>query len=195
MIKTLIFDFDGVIGDTFDLSFKICRTIFKGLSEQDFRDYHNGNVFRSNIIRWEPHKLKLFYSNQKQGFTKKNLFPLKDVLRKLQDKYQLLVISSTTDENVKDFLNLGGFDQFFLEIFGATTHKSKVEKFKMIFKKYKLKPHECLFITDTIGDIKEARKVNIKSIAVTWGYHSKELLSKQNPLAIIEKPNELLKRL
>lgn len=192
MLKTIIFDFDGVIGDTYDIYYELCKEFFKDLSEQDFKDYHNGNVFQSNVMKWKPQDLAIFFEKQKQKFTKKHLFPLKKVISELQKKYQLLVISSTIDENVRYFLGLGGYNRYFQGIFGATTHKSKVEKFKMIFRQYSLKPKECLFITDTIGDIKEAKHVNVESIAVTWGYHDKELLSSQNPLAVVQKHDDLL---
>lgn len=192
MIKTIIFDFDGVLGDTYKINFEICKLFFPDLSEQQFKNYHNGNVFKSNIMTWTTDDLLKFFEKQKKRFTKKHLFPLKDVLSELQEKYQLLVISSTMDDCVKHFLDLGGYNQFFQKIYGSTTHKSKVEKFKMIFRQHNLKPNECLFITDTIGDVKEARHVNIDSIAVTWGYHDKELLVGEKPLAVVDKPSDLL---
>ncbi len=192
MLKTIIFDFDGVIGDTYDINYEICRDLFKDLSEKDFKDHHNGNVFQSSTIKWNSHNLSIFFGRQKQRFTKKHLFPLKKALSKLQKKYQLLIVSSTIDENIRYFLNLGSYDHFFQKIFGATTHKSKIEKFKMIFKQYDLKPTECLFVTDTIGDVKEAEKVKIESVVVTWGYHDQKLLSSQKPLAIVQKPDDLV---
>lgn len=192
MLKTIIFDFDGVIGDTYKINFAICKEFFPDLTDQEFKDYHNGNVFKSNIMTWTADDIQKFFEKQKRQVTKAHLFPLKDILKKLQKKYRLLVISSTVDENIKHFLSIGNYSRFFQKIFGATTHKSKVEKFKMIFKQYNLKPNECVFITDTIGDIKEARQVKVGSIAVTWGYHGKELLADQKPLAIIQKPDDLL---
>ena len=48
-----------------------------------------------------------------------------------------------------------------------------------------------LFITDTLGDIIESNKVGIKSVGVTWGYHTKENLSKGNPFFIAENFDDL----
>jgi len=192
MIKTIIFDFDGVLGDTYKINFEICKDFFPDLSEQDFKDYHNGNVFKSNIMKWEHNDLLKFFKKQKKRFTKKHLFQLKKVISKLQKKYQLLIISSTMDDSIRYFLSLEDYNHFFQKIFGATTHRSKVEKFKMIFKQYNLQPQECLFITDTVGDIKEAREINIQSIAVTWGYHDEKFLSTHKPLAIVHNADQLL---
>ena len=192
MIKAIIFDFDGVLGDTYDISFDIMKTIDKNLTEQAFKDHFKGNVYRENKIKFEQKDIPLFFEKQKQRFTSKHLFPLKKVLEKLKKNFQLFVISSTIDENVKHFLEIGNYDRFFQKILGATTHRSKVRKFEMIFKQFNLKPEECLFVTDTVGDIVEAKEINVKTIGVTWGYHEKELLLDQKPLAIAHNAEELL---
>ena len=86
---------------------------------------------------------------------------------------------------------IGSIKTFFSEVLGKETHKSKVEKFKMIFKEYGLKPEECIFVTDTLGDLREAKKVGVPTIAVTWGYHGKTRLKKGSPNLIIHDFEEL----
>lgn len=192
MIKAIIFDFDGVLIDTYDISFDIMKTIDKGITEQNFKDHFNGNAYKEERIKFKQKDIPIFFKKQKEKFTSKHLFSIKKVLKKLSDNFQLFIVSSTIDENIKYFLKIGNYDKFFQKILGATTHKLKVEKFKMIFSQFNLKPEECLFITDTVGDIIEARKVNIKTIGVTWGYHEKELLLKQKPFAVVDNAEELL---
>ncbi|MEA3453194.1 MAG: HAD-IA family hydrolase [Patescibacteria group bacterium] len=192
MIKAIIFDFDGVIGNTYDINFEVSKIFDSNMTEQDFIDHHKGNVFEEPKIKFKPEEIPVFFEKQKQKFTPEHFFPLEKILGKLKKEFQLFVISSTIDENIKYFLEIGHYDHFFQKILGATTHRSKVEKFKTIFSQYDLKAEECLFITDTIGDIIEARKVNIKTIGVTWGYHRKELLFEQKPFAIVDNAEELL---
>jgi phosphoglycolate phosphatase len=72
------------------------------------------------------------------------------------------------------------------------THTSKVEKFKMVFKKYKIKPQETLIVTDSVGDVKEAHEAKMKAIGVIWGLHEKERLEKNGTDFIAEKPNNIL---
>ena len=55
----------------------------------------------------------------------------------------------------------------------------------MLFEKYDLKPDDCVFITDTLGDILEAKKVNVRSIAVTFGFHDQERLKRGEPLHLV----------
>ena len=47
------------------------------------------------------------------------------------------------------------------------------------------------FVTDTLGDIKEANKLNIKTIAETFGFHNRQRLEKGKPYAIVDSWDEL----
>ena len=76
---------------------------------------------------------------------------------------------------------------------GGDIHRSKVAKIQMILKKHGIKPAEAIFITDTLGDMREAIKCGVLSIGVTWGFHEKERLQKGNPFVIVETPQELPK--
>ena len=62
---------------------------------------------------------------------------------------------------------------------GGDIHRSKVAKIQMILKKHGIKPAEAIFITDTLGDMREAIKCGVLSIGVTWGFHEKERLQKR----------------
>ena len=45
------------------------------------------------------------------------------------------------------------------------------------------------------ADVKEAKKVKVKTMAVSWGFHGRAALKKQNPNYIVSKPNQILKEL
>ena len=57
----------------------------------------------------------------------------------------------------------------------------------LLFEKYKFDPKDLIFITDTIGDIKEAREVGIENIiAVADGYQDRELLETASPTYLLD---------
>ena len=72
------------------------------------------------------------------------------------------------------------------------THTSKVKKFEMILEKYRIKSNETLIVTDTIGDVKEAKEVKIKAIGVGWGVHEAERLKENGADFIAKKPKDIL---
>ena len=125
MLKALIFDFDGVLGDTYDINFQLSKQFHVGLSEQNFKDHHNGNVFEKPKINFKKDDYPVFFEKQKQMFNSQHLFPIKDFLPILADRFKLFIVSSTIDENVAHFLGLGNLTHFFTKIHVSTTNPSK----------------------------------------------------------------------
>ncbi len=192
MLKAIFFDFDGVIWDTYEFGMDLCKRFDPLMTEQDFIDHHKWNVYESPKIRFQSGDMERYFALQKELITRSYLFPLEGILQDLSQRFPLFIVSSTPDENLNLYLSTGSYEKYFKEALGATTHKSKKRKFEMMFEKYNLKSEECVFVTDTTGDIKEAREVNLRAIAVTWGYHSKELLESEGPFSLVDTPEELL---
>lgn len=113
-------------------------------------------------------------------------------IRNLHGKgYRLVVVTSGSEKNVKAYLERENVIDCFDDILGFDTHKSKVEKFKLLLQKYSLEPYNIVFITDTLGDIIEAHEVGIRSIGETCGLHGRETLERGNPEIIIDDPDVL----
>jgi phosphoglycolate phosphatase len=194
-----MFDFDGVIVDTFAFSFEIAHR--QGgyiLTEGEYRDYFNGNIYAkidegvekpshrmdSVIPFFQEYAPKLMETPPIEGVL--------ELLQKLQlDGWRMVVVTSSLDDLVDRFLEMHDLRSYFDGIYGATVHKSKVEKIKMALKDTQTDSSEALFITDTLGDMHEARAVDVDSIGVSWGYHSVETLQKGGPTAIAGSLEEL----
>ena len=61
MIKAIIFDFDGVIGDTYQINFDVSRLFDSNFSTQDFVDHHMGNVFEKPKINFKVEDIPIFF--------------------------------------------------------------------------------------------------------------------------------------
>jgi HAD superfamily hydrolase (TIGR01509 family) len=197
MIKTLIFDFDGVIHDTFDFHrHKIIEFSGRELTEEDYRDMHNGNFYEFSHSITEKTDWYKYSKFINQDFVNLKIDDkIIQTLITLHEKYQLNVISSGSSENIKGCFTNNKVDNLFNEILGMDSHKSKFDKFNYLFRKYNLKKDECIFITDTLGDILEANKFGIQTIAVDFGYHDKERLKAAKPMAIVSSFKDLLKHI
>lgn len=115
-----------------------------------------------------------------------------DVIKELHKDNRMVVISSTISSPIQDYLNKHDLSRYFDKIYGGDVHKSKILKVKMAFAEFNLIAGDCLFITDTLGDMREAAKVGVRSIGVTWGFQRRDTLQKGNPIAIVDSPEELL---
>lgn len=201
--KLIIFDFDGVLADTFNEVYDGYKYLskkynFKPLeNKDDLRDLYKENIFKSlkrfkcnlrNIKNIE----KDFEERANQRIEYVKTFPgIKSLIPKLK-KYNLAIVSSNKEYIIKKFLKKNDIDYFNLILDFKT--KSKKRKLRKAIKHFKVRIKEALFITDTIGDVKEAKKVGVETIAVTWGYHKKEDF-KDLKVKTVDNPTEILRNI
>jgi HAD superfamily hydrolase (TIGR01509 family) len=191
-MKTIIFDFDGVIHDTFDLAYKINVGIFgENFTEEKYRDFFNGNIYKN--IEVSKKNSDNFFKLQNEAFKYLKIDEnIKKNLEKLSKEYPLFIISSNQEEALNTYFQNNICVHIFKEVLGLETHKSKIEKFKYLFKKYNLKAEDCIFVTDTLGDILEGNGVGVRTIAVDFGFHKRDRLEKGKPFKIVSSFDEMV---
>ena len=111
------------------------------------------------------------------------------MLENLSKNNIVIIITSNLTNVVKESLKLKNIN-YFEEVIGADKETSKVKKIESI--KLRYKDNDYFYIGDTKGDIIEGRKAGVKTIAVTWGWHSEEKLKEENPDFIVHTPEELV---
>jgi len=116
---------------------------------------------------------------------------MKEVIIELEKQYTLVVISSTITSPIEAFLETHDLMSHFARVMGNDVHKSKVEKIKMVFDEYGIEAKQCVFVTDTLGDMREAARMDVGSIGVTWGFQFSETLQKGNPFMLVDNPSDL----
>jgi phosphoglycolate phosphatase len=194
-MKAIIFEFDGVIHDTYEMAFRINFEISgKKLTREQHRDFFNGNVFEKVVVDEQKEKElnEKFYKRQNEAYkylkTDENI---KKTLEKLSKAHHLFIISSNQEEALNTYFQNNRITHVFREILGAETHQSKVEKFNYLFRKYKFKTEDCVFVTDTLGDILEGNKAGVRTIAVDFGFHQRDRLEKGKPFKIVSSFDEI----
>jgi HAD superfamily hydrolase (TIGR01549 family) len=191
--KIIVFDFDGVIVNTFALCYEI-RNAHYPLSQDSYREKFEGNI--NDSIKKVKQPILNFFEQYTPSLMKCGpIEGMPDLIKKLSEKYNLIIVSSTISSSIKSFLESFNLDIYFKEILGNDIEHSKVKKLQMVLEKYQVSSKDVIFITDTLGDIKEGKVCNIESIAVTWGYHPAETLAKGNPYSIVSDPKELSEKI
>ncbi len=198
--KVVMFDFDGVIADSFEIFHseftRACEELgFHRLNSKEILlNLFDGNLILSLFkLGFPPWKLKELFNKFQPRIAEANrkvkpFNGIKEMLEIISEIHPTYIISSNLTEAVKDFLqreNINGI----MEILGADVETSKVKKIKQISRKYP--QHKPYYVGDTCGDIKEGREASAITVAVTWGWHSKERLLKSRPDYIVDTPEEL----
>jgi phosphoglycolate phosphatase len=200
--KLLLFDFDGVVVDSLDVYEgtvrrcleKIGRPIIQ--TRADFLALYEDNFYASLVNLGVD--LDAFMTASVDILAQINYGEMKPyadlipVLAKLQAENILVIVSSSGSDDIRLILHLHQLQDYFQDVFGSDVHFSKKEKILQALAKYGIDKQNTCYIGDTSGDIKEAQAVGIKTIAVTWGWHSREMLAAARPDHLIDRPEELL---
>ena len=191
-MKHIIFDFDGVIIDSFQFHIKKMNEIYGiGLTEEEYSNRHVGNFYTNSFAKFD----NIDFSDYAKQVAEEqsNLLPNQGSLKLLKDlskKSRLHIITSGWKVQVMPFFEKHKIVDLFDTFLFAEDGKKKSDKFNLIFNK-NINPKDCIFITDTLGDLYESNEVGIQTIAVDFGYHSPELLKKGNPNYMVSSLAEM----
>ena len=203
MSKTIIFDFDGTIADTLDSVVRIVNShaehfgykkvtkgdipYLQGKKPKEILSYLGISIFKL------PSWIKKIHSEINKEISNMtptvNISPLLSELNN-DEHFHLGILTSNTQENVKQFLynnELNFFD--FVRTGKSVFGKSHI--INKIIKQRKINKSEVFYVCDEVRDIEAARKSGIKSVAVTWGYNTKDALQKEDPDFLANTPDEL----
>ena len=202
MKKIFIFDFDGVLFDTSDVTGEAILEMYPGITPEMQQEVLCGN-FHEEIEKLK-HLKKLETDEEKaerkQRYAEKKAHALmypgaQEFLRMLHSEGHTLVLNtSASDRNCVPLLERAKIKDLFDFLATKEVSKSKVEKFTLIREKYDVNAEDILFITDTLGDLREADSAGIPTIAVLWGAHDRSYFVREehpNLIGIVDSFNEL----
>jgi phosphoglycolate phosphatase-like HAD superfamily hydrolase len=190
-MQYFIFDFDGVLCDSLQLSFKIVlELLIKGeVSIQEIKKQYY-NYFQQSKSQ-NPSECHLQNTPENREFIEKVCKKLVEYKPKLFESfleelsnrhntgnYKMAIVSSSLDYYIID--SLGKKSDMFEFIFGFEVSSSKKNKIDLICESWKVKPNDCFYFTDTQGDIMELEgMLGIEQIiGCQWTWHNLSDLSK-----------------
>lgn len=201
-MKNIIFDWSGVVRDTVTNQMWIINQIFKKygvreISTEEFRENWKQPpaLFYQKYLPEgynEEERTKLFQELQlDKDCPKAVAFPevVKLIHTCKESGYFLAVVSSDFPETLLPEVQKYGLENVFNEI--ITDANDKLEPVQKIIKDNNLNLQDTFFVGDSNHEVDVAKKVGIKSIAVTWGFTSEQKLSAHDPDYIAHNTEEL----
>lgn len=191
----IVFDFDGVLCDSQNLSmesYSVIRERYFPIlpaikSKEEYASIFLGDP-DSCLYKWlTPNETKFFYEEQtKYSFENSYRLKLFEGISSLLmsiPKSQVSVLTTNLKVSVEKILIRELGSSFLNEelIFSKDLGKPKSEMFHLLFEKRKASPTNTFYVCDSEADIKVSNAIEINSIAVDYGYFPIEILKKQKP--------------
>lgn len=207
-MKTVIFDYDGVLVNSLKLVFEIYKEISKKLHKVEFKtarqlaDSFDGDwkkLYKTLGItnkREEAIASGIYAHAIMQSLSQIPVIPhISDVLKDLSKSCKMAIVTNTLKQFIAEKLTQADVASYFSTIVDYNdTKRKKPEPDQIIECMNRLgsKPENTFYIGDMTADIIAGKRAGVKTIAVTWGWHSKEALAACSPDYIANTPQELL---
>jgi phosphoglycolate phosphatase len=193
-MKAIVFDFDGVLADSFDVLYDFNREAMASvgveLSAGQYRDLFDRNVhlgFRQFIPDDAKYRKFVDFKQERFGeyYEKVDLFPgAAELVKNLASGMPLAIASATLAPHIVRLLEKHGIAGCFNHIVGSQDH-SKAKSIEMIRDQLNASYDAMAMVSDTTGDLAIAKELGLKTVAVAWGFHSVGKLSEAAPSATV----------
>lgn len=199
--KTVLFDFDGTIADTFllvvDIFYKLRPRpiIFSKKDVDKLRGMALLEVTRELDVKWWQVPMLLIKGRRMMAHEMRNVNVIRgmDTLIRLLHKkgYHLYIVSSNSESNIRQLLRRYDLEKCFEEVHGGSRLHGKTRIISRLAKESGAALTDTYYIGDEVRDIVGAKRAGAKSIAVTWGYNNVHILKTHQPFALAFDPDEI----
>lgn len=205
MIKCVIFDMDGTIGDTLPLCITAFRQSIQAAAGKIFSDREiidtfgpseEGTImalipddYDEGIVKYQEQYKKLHHYISPEPFS-----GIREVFQLIRNngKHLALVTGKarlSLETTLAVFEMENGFDV--IET-GVPSGPNKPHGIKSVLDKLHIKPENAVYIGDTISDIKAARSIGVPIFSAAWDKNADvEVLKKGKPDELFYTVNEL----
>lgn len=203
MVKTIIFDWTGVIKDSVRSHLWIVNRIFKTFNvEKISLEELKENWEQPYMLFYKKYLPDLTMAEQNKAYReaifskdcpKSKAYPgISKLIKEIKEKgVSIFVVSSDLPDTLYPEIKKYSLENVFNEVF--TNVDDKTDIILDLNKKYNFNPDETLIIGDSNHEIEVGKQTGIKTIAVTWGFCSEQALKLKNPDFIAHNLEELEK--
>lgn len=201
--RTVIFDFDGTIADSLDVALRVVNSLAK--------DFGLPLVTHATIDRWHDLSSKEILKEIKLPFFRLPLMirrfkrelnreipslkpfdGMNEALHTLKAQgCRLGIVSSNSEENIRAFLAAQNMSHLFDFVVSCSRIMGKDKALKKLMKQYHLHPETVLYVGDETRDVDAAKRSNVRSAAVSWGFNSVKVLAQHRPDFVLTEPRQL----
>lgn len=184
-LEMIIFDLDGTLWDTEDMTYKNMNKYIKqhkNLKEIDREIICKtmGSTFEETAECCMPYLEKndrerilgemLLFNSEVLAKEGGKIYPnLKEILKRLRNKYKIAIVSNCADGYIESFLESSKLGKYFDDFAAAAKMKvTKAEAIQRVMKRNKIT--KAIYVGDTIKDFEASKGAGIGFIQAKYGF-------------------------
>jgi phosphoglycolate phosphatase len=208
MLKALIFDFDGTIGNSTSFLRSVYNVMAEKLGKKKLRsdreyghahgegNYPQLQYYMGIRTPAEIQRAEAIYRQYLPLYAERvKVYPnIRSVLKELAKNFRLAVASGNHRRAVQQILRREKVLQQF-EFVMDWQRRIKPDPYPLLIllRKMILNPQEAVYITDMVCDIHLAKSIGMKVLAVGYGFQASSFLKPHKPHAYAATPKALIK--
>jgi phosphoglycolate phosphatase len=200
---TIIFDFDGTLADSLSVMLDIYnREIapqwnLRPVAPEDWHILRQSSFTKGmRTIGVKPYQLAKILNEGRRLVKSRSgdikLFPgAAKLIKKLADDGHDLYVLSTNDQAViNDVFKAAGIAEC-IQVLKSPRLFGKASSLRRLVRQTGVPPGDAWMVGDELRDMSAAKRVGLKSLAVTWGFQPEITLAALRPTAIAHKLSDI----
>ena len=207
--KNILFDLDGTLTDPF---LGITNSVKYSLKKLNMVDYDENKLKLfigppleksfTELFNLDKNESKIAVNYYREYFSERGMYEnvlyenIDNLLKNIKNKNKICILATSKLEKfAAEILKHFEIESYFDKIVGSNldgTLSEKEDIIKHIIEKENLNKSETIMIGDRKYDIIGANKNNIHSIAVLYGYGTKEELEESKPTYLCERVMDIM---
>lgn len=197
----VLFDFDGTIADSLEIALAAYNDVAPKLGipriaadDARLRHMNPREALRaSEIPLWKvPQLISAVRTGMRERMHAVPLFPGMDTAidEIRRSDFRCGIVSSNARENIEQFLDRHRIGP--LEVLGSGASLfGKPALLKKVLRSERYEARRAFYVGDEVRDIVAASDVGMRSVAVSWGYASRDALVAERPNILVDRPQDL----
>jgi len=193
--KTVIFDFDGTIADTFELLIDILdgyqgdfgveiadRETIQRLTGKSAKDVIKELNIPFFLVPFVAYKIKNDMHDRKE-----RIRPFNEVInqiKSLRKDFNIGILSNNNKKNINYFIKKYNLQDNFDFVVPVANTFGKQHALKKLLKDNNLSNEDVVYIGDEAKDIEACKIADIKIVSVAWGFNNINILKENNKIVI-----------
>jgi phosphoglycolate phosphatase len=196
----IVFDFDGTLVDSFpvalDIFYEITHT--QALEQTDMMRLRSMTMLQvAKDLRIPIYAIPFLLVRGRRIMRRRMhdvhlIAGMESAISELYKTHKLFILSSNSAHNITLILKRYKLTGYFSGVYGSVPLLGKARALRRLLRQNSLDSAQTWYVGDEARDIEAARKNNLSSIAVSWGYNNIHVLQQHQPTVLVFTTEELM---